>query len=175
MSASRACRMLVPRPLTAASFAPFGDVIEAAGEAIAINYGATSRFHDLARLDAADAGGHAIVSIFRSTPPAYPFTLQVMENHPLGSQAFYPLGGRGYLVVVAPAGPFDPERLEAFIAGSHQGVNYRKGVWHHYNLALGSVSDFLVIDRAGPGDNLEEIRLAPFAPVGIAPPACGGF
>ena len=31
-------------------------------------------------------------------------------------------------------------------------------VWHHPLLALGRVSDFLVVDRDGPGANLEEAR-----------------
>ena len=152
-------RVLHPQPLTARAFAPFGDVIEARGDPLSINYGASLRFHDLANVDTGGEGGRPIVSIFRSTPPAYPFTLKVMENHPVASQAFMPLSGRPYLVVVAPAGKFDPDALQAFVAGPHQGVNYRKGVWHHYSLALGAESDFLVIDREGPGDNLEEIEL----------------
>jgi ureidoglycolate lyase len=152
-------RMLHPVPLTAEAFAPFGEVIAAGGAPRPINYGATLRFHDLAAIDADGEGGRVIVSIFRSTPPAYPFALQIMENHPVASQAFMPLSGRPYLVVVAPAGPFDAGALRAFAAGAGQGVNFRKGVWHHYNLALGGVSDFLVIDREGPGDNLEEIAI----------------
>lgn len=164
-------RTLQPEPLTAKSFAPFGDVIETAGDPLSINYGATLRFHDLARIDTDGQAGRPIVSIFRSTPPAYPFTLSVMENHPLASQAFMPLSGRPYLVVVAPAGPFEAGALRAFLAGPHQGVNYRKGVWHHYSLALEAVSDFLVIDRDGPGDNLEEIALR--EAVVVSPPGRG--
>ncbi|HEY4940335.1 MAG TPA: ureidoglycolate lyase [Rhizomicrobium sp.] len=152
-------RILRPQTLTAEAFAPFGDVIEARGDPLAINYGASLRFHDLASVDTSGEAGRAIVSIFRSTPPSYPFLLTVMENHPVASQAFMPLSGQPYLVVVAPAGPFDPQALQAFFAAPHQGVNYRKGVWHHYSLAVGAVSDFLVIDREGPGDNLEEVAL----------------
>ena len=101
----------------------------------------------------------AIVSIFRSTPVTLPFTLTVMENHPLGSQAFMPLSGRPYIVVVAPQGPFDAGKIEAFRAAPGQGVNFRPGTWHHFNLALEAVSDFLVIDRDGRGDNCEEVTL----------------
>ncbi|HUO88627.1 MAG TPA: ureidoglycolate lyase [Rhizomicrobium sp.] len=150
-------RVLRPEPLSAEAFAPFGEVIEARGPAAPINRGATRKFGDLARIDAGQS--HATVHIYRSTPPAYPFALRVMENHPLGSQLFMPLSGRPWLVVVAPRGPFDPQAIRAFAAGPQQGVNLAPGTWHHFNLALGGVSDFLVADRAGPVDNLEEVAL----------------
>ena len=147
-------------PLTAEAFAPYGDVIEASeqAQAMAINYGQTTRFHDLARIDVADEDGHAITSIFRGRPLDPP-VLKIVERHPLGSQAFVPLSGRPYLVAVAPPGDFDPAKLTVFRATAGQGVNYAKGVWHHYLLPLEAESDFLVIDREGPGENLDEIEL----------------
>jgi ureidoglycolate lyase len=156
-------RRVRPRPLTAEAFAPYGDVIEAgaARERLEINYGATTRFHDLARIDVKDQDGEPIVSLFRSTPLPQPHIVRILERHPLGSQAFVPLSGHRYLVVVAPPGPLDPAAIEVFLARPDQGVNYAKGTWHHFSLALDAVSDFLVIDRAGPGDNLDEVELAP--------------
>lgn len=155
-------RELAPEPLTAEAFAPFGEVIEASdrAERIPINYGFTTRFNDLANLDVADVGGRAIVSLFRAKPLEPPI-LKILERHPLGSQAFVPLQARPYLVCVAPAGAPDPKSLRLFRAAPHQGVNYAKGVWHHFLLALDAESDFLVIDRAGPGENLDEVDLAP--------------
>ena len=155
-------RELSPIPLTADAFARFGDVIEASDRAaqIAINYGYTTRFNDLAGIDVTDGGGHAIVSLFRAMPLDPPL-LKIFERHPLGSQAFMPLSGRPYLVAVAPAGGFDAAQVIVFRAGPGQGVNYAKGVWHHFLLALGGESDFLVIDRDGPGENLDEIELSP--------------
>ncbi|MEI9886460.1 MAG: ureidoglycolate lyase [Rhizomicrobium sp.] len=150
-------RMLKPVPLRPDDFRPFGEVIGAHGMSTTINYGATQKFADLAAIHAGD--GSTTVHLYRSTPPAYPFALRVMENHPLGSQLFMPLSGRAFLVVVAPRGAFDPLALRAFVAAPDQGVNIAPGVWHHYSLALGAVSDFLVVDRDGPGDNLEEIAL----------------
>jgi ureidoglycolate lyase len=165
-------RVLRPQPLTAAGFARFGDVIEAdEAKRRLINEGRTIRFHDLAPIDTSDQGGRICVSIFRSTPPDYPLTLRVMENHPLSSQAHIPLGGASFLVVVAPPGAFDQAAIEAFIASPHQGVNYAKGVWHHYNLALDRESDFLVIDREGSGENLEEVTLDPARPIVLSPKA----
>jgi ureidoglycolate lyase len=154
-------RSLSPQPLTAEAFAPFGDVIEASdrAEQVAINYGYTRRFNDLATIDVADGGGRAIVSLFRARPLEPP-VLKIFERHPLGSQSFTPLQGRPFLVAVAPAGDFDPAEVRLFRAGPQQGVNYRKGVWHHFLLPLEAESDFLVIDRAGPGGNLDEIELA---------------
>ncbi|MGO6903908.1 ureidoglycolate lyase, partial [Rhizobium ruizarguesonis] len=43
-----------------------------------------------------------------------------------------------------------------FLARGDQGVNYRRNVWHHPLMALEQASDFLVVDRDGPGNNLEE-------------------
>lgn len=152
---------LRPEPLTLAAFATFGDVIEASDSArhFTINAGNTERFHDLAGIDAGP-NGRVIVSIFRGQPRALPFRVEMMERHPLASQAFIPMSGRPYLVVVAPAGDAPGvEDLRVFLATTGQGVNYAAGVWHHPLLALGEVSDFLVIDRDGPDHNCDEVRL----------------
>lgn len=150
--------ILRPKPLTPKAFAPFGEVIEARGASETINYGATQKFSDLAAIHTGPQG-KAVVHLYRSTPPTFPFALRVMENHPLGSQLFKSLGSRPFLVVVAPRGAFDPQAIEAFTVAPDQGVNIAPGVWHHYSLALGAPSEFLVVDRDGPGDNLEEITL----------------
>ncbi|MBX3169676.1 MAG: ureidoglycolate lyase [Candidatus Eremiobacteraeota bacterium] len=152
-------KTLKPEPLTQEAFAPYGEVIEAANarEVRTINHGNTRRFHDLAGVEVGE--GRALVSIFRSTPLPRPIPLKVMEVHPLGSQAFIPLSGRPYLVVVAGPGEFQVKNLRVFLAGPQQGVNYHQGCWHHYSLALDEVSDFLVIDRDGPGDNCLEVFL----------------
>jgi ureidoglycolate lyase len=153
-------RELTPEPLTAEAFASFGSVIEASDDAVKldINQGHAIRYDRLAEIDVADGGGVPVVSLFRARPLAE-LVLRVFERHPLGSQSFIPLGGRPYLVAVAPAGPFDPAAIRLFRAEGHQGVHYRKGVWHHFLLVLAE-SDFLVIDRAGAGDNCEEVELA---------------
>lgn len=149
-------------PLTRSAFQPFGDVIEAdGGRHFEINNGSTTRFHDLARVDVAAEGGHTLVNIFRARPLPMPLTVAMVEKHPLGSQAFVPLGSAPFLVVVAPpGGKVAPESLRAFLATGGQGVNYARGVWHHPVIALGRETDFLVIDRGGPGDNLAEFFFA---------------
>ena len=153
-------RSLNPEPLTADAFAPFGDVIEASerAEVMPINYGWTTRFNALT--DVAVGDGQAIISIFRSRPLAPP-VLKIFERHPLGSQAFMPLQGRPFLVAVAPPGDFDPAKVRIFRAAATQGVNYARGTWHHFLLAVEAESDFLVIDReGGPGENLDEVELS---------------
>jgi len=148
-------------PLTREAFAPFGELIEAsdAAQHFTINAGNTERYHDLAHIEPGP-DGRVIVSIFRGQPRTLPFTVQMMERHPLASQAFIPMSGKPYLVVVAPAGnPPGVEDLKVFLARADQGVNYATGVWHHPLLALDGVCDFIVIDRSGPGHNCDEVQL----------------
>ncbi|MCJ8318149.1 MAG: ureidoglycolate lyase [Colwellia sp.] len=154
-------KTLTPKPLTAAAFSAFGDVIETSNDVknFAINDGFTQRYHDLAKVDVTDNNGHTLINIFRSKPLAQPIAIKMMERHPQGSQAFIPMGDNRYIVVVAPAGEFDVSKIEVFIANSNQGVNYHKGTWHHFCLALGSESDFLVVDRGGKGDNCDVLEL----------------
>lgn len=155
-------KLIKPVALTAKAFAAFGDVVEASSDSKQknINQGNTIRYHDLAGLDLTAEGGKPSVNIFRSTPLKRPIMIHQMERHPLSSQLFYPLGDQSYLVVVAPKGDFNPKDMRAFLASSDQGVNYHPGVWHHYSLALDEVSDFLVIDRLGDGENCEEVFLS---------------
>jgi len=149
-------------PLTRDGFARFGEVIEATGaHHYPINQGYAERFHDLARIDTLAEGGETIVSLFHGKPRPQPIEISFVERHPLGSQAFYPLQDRDWLIVVAEA----DERptiatLRAFRATGRQGVNYARNVWHYPLLVLDQACDFLIIDRNGPGNNLEEIELA---------------
>ena len=155
-------RTLTLEPLTRAAFEPFGDVIELDGaQHFPINGGTTERFHDLARVDiGADSGGRPLINVFRGQPRAQPVEISMMERHPLGSQAFLPLGVVSYLVVVAPAGEFDASKLRAFFTCGWQGVNYARGVWHHPLIVLDDVADFIVVDRGGKEANCEETYLS---------------
>jgi len=152
---------LTLEPLTRAAFKPFGDVIELDGaQHFPINGGTTERFHDLARVDVgAEEGGRPLINVFRGQPRAQPVEIAMMERHPLGSQAFLPLGVVSYLVVVAPAGEFDVSRLRAFLTRGWQGVNYARGVWHHPLIVLDVAADFIVVDRGGKEANCEETYL----------------
>lgn len=144
-------------PLTKSAFAPFGDVIEADPSTMRlINGGTTERFHALANAEALGEGASVILNIFRGQPRVFPYSVTMMERHPFGSQSFSPLSGRPFLVVVAEDEGGKPGVPRVFLAGAHQGVNYRANVWHHPLMSLKEISDFLVVDRSGPGNNLEE-------------------
>lgn len=153
--------MLTIRTLTKEAFAPFGQVLETEGaETRLINSGSCTRFHALAAVDASGDGARVVVSLFRAQPSTLPLRLSMMERHPCGSQAFWPLSGGEWLLAVAPDEDGRPGAPLVFRASASQGVCYAPNVWHHPLLALGQVSDFLVVDRDGPGSNLEE---APYA------------
>ncbi len=149
---------LNPQPLTSDTFAPFGDVIETADrDYFMINDGNTRRYHRLAEVDTGPSDGRPIISIFRSGAYDYPFRIRMLERHPHGSQAFIPLHGNAFLVVVAPPGPEPtPNDIRAFIAQGDQGVNYHRGTWHHPVLAIKDQDEFLVVDRAGDLPNCDE-------------------
>jgi ureidoglycolate lyase len=150
--------ILTAEPLTSQAFSQFGDVIERDGsDFFLINNGSTRRYHELANVDVEEQGGKTIISIFEATPLEYPLTIKMVERHPLGSQAFIPLLGNPYLIVVAEKGDHPKSKnLKAFISNGKQGVNYHKGVWHHPILALVESDQHLIVDRAGPGNNCDE-------------------
>ena len=154
-------KQIIPKVLTPENFAQFGDVIEVNDNAknFSINDGFTQRYHDLAEVDVTQENGRTLINIFRSTPLEQPVSIKMMERHPLSSQAFIPMGQQPFLVVVAPKGELDISKIEVFLASSNQGVNYHKGTWHHYCLALHQVSDFIVVDRGGAGANCDSITL----------------
>lgn len=143
-------------PLSADTFAPFGQVIEPTGsKAFAINNGTAFR-HDQLALVHTGNDGEAAISLFVGQPRKMPFLIREMERHPLGSQAFMPLDNRAYLVVVAPdTGNSYPQAPVVFLARPEQGVSFNVNCWHHPLLTLGQQSRFLVVDRVGPGENCE--------------------
>lgn len=150
--------------LTREAFAPFGTVMDiGATEKRMINGGTTERFHALAMADTESEGGRTILSLFRGQPRAFPYAVAMMERHPLGSQAFFPLTPRPWIAVVAPDAGGKPGQPRAFLVEGNVGVQYAANVWHHPLIAVGQVSDFLVMDREGGGVNLEEASYdAPF-------------
>lgn len=168
--------VLQPEPLTPEAFEVFGEVIECRGEPVMINEGTTERFHRLSDVELngreASVGessvgepseqSRAIINIFRAQPRQLPMPITMMERHPLGSQAFLPSDEEPYLVLVCEGEKApDPKTLRLFVAKG-QGVNYKANCWHHPLLALdvkgtGKLSNFWVVDRAGSGNNLEEM------------------
>ncbi len=153
-------RELGIEPLTAGAFARFGDVVEAGDGFELINRGTSQQFADLAAIDVSAEGGRPRISIYRSRPFGWPLAIAMLERHPLGSQLFMPLSGDRFVIVVAPAGDA-PQRdsVRAFLSNGRQGVNYRRGTWHHPLIVLRDPGEFLVIDRAGSSANCDESHI----------------
>lgn len=148
------------QPLTPEAFAPFGDVLDATGDADKIiNAGKCGRFHDRARLDFGP-DGRAGISLFDAEPRVLPYQLDLLERHPDGSQAFLPMSQNSFLVTVAPDENGQPGRPLAFLTKPGQGVNFHKGTWHGVLTPLELPGLFAVVDRIGETPNLEEFFLA---------------
>jgi len=147
------------QPLTADAFAPYGDVLEATGKPDKIiNNGFCGRYHDRARLDFG-MDGRAGISVFKAEPRALPYTLELLERHPDGAQAFIPMSLDAYLVTVAKDENGTPVNIRAFIAGPGQGINYHRNTWHSVLTPLSAPGLFAVVDRIGETPNLEEYHL----------------
>ena len=150
--------MIRAQPLTASAFAPFGDVLDCAGAPDKlINQGLCGRFHDRAQIDISD--GRVGISLFNAQPRALPYTLDMMERHPLGSQAFIPMTEYPFLVVVASDTAGQPDTPRAFVTAPGQAINFHRNTWHGVCTPLHAPGLFAVIDRIGDGDNLEEFWL----------------
>jgi len=146
--------------LSAAAFAPYGQVIESTGDGEPMNQGMGQRFRDLATVDVLAEQGAPAISRVRCLPEPLPIRLRLMERHPLSTQAFIPADGQRYVVVVAPAGePPQLDAFRAFVCDGGQGINYGRGIWHHPMIALDKSCDFIEIHRAGPDTNCDEANL----------------
>lgn len=144
------------QPLTQATFRLFGDVLEVAGDPDKIiNQGNCGRFHDLAKLDFG-ADGNAGISLFDAKPRAFPYTIDMVERHPKGSQAFVPMSENPFLVIVAADANGEPGTPSAFLTKPGQAINFHKGTWHGVLTPLHNPGLFAVIDRIGAGENLQE-------------------
>lgn len=148
-------------PLTPAAFVPFGDVLDATGAPDKlINAGLCGRYHDRARLDFGPEG-RAGMSIFKAEARAFPYRLDLVERHPLGSQAFIPMTADPFVVIVAEDDGGAPVRLRAFLTTPGQAINLLRNTWHGVLTPLAAPGLFAVIDRIGTGENLQEYPLVP--------------
>jgi len=143
--------------LTRERFSPYGDVVETSRETSdAMNEARFERFDDLCKIDLIN-DGRVAVSIARCrTPTSLPLRLDMVERHPLGSQAFVPLTRCKMLVVVAPPEEsVDASALRAFVTNGRQGINYHRGTWHMPLIAFEAGQEYLIIDRGGDEPNCD--------------------
>jgi ureidoglycolate lyase len=154
-------RIITAKPLSRKAFAEFGDVIDKCGDFhYPINKGMTERYHGLANVEAVGPNSRVSISIGAGKPYNFPLKLRMVERHPFGSQAFIPLAGQPFLVVVCPNGENGPGEPQAFLTQPGQGVNYPRNLWHGVLTPIGCEQDFLIVDRDGDGSNLEEFHFS---------------
>jgi ureidoglycolate lyase len=148
-------KIIKPVSITKDNFSQFGDVISTKDiNPIEINNGYAKRYDGIANLNTSKDNGVTTISIFSALKRNFPMKIDMMEKHPLGSQAFIPMKETTFLAFVAPNGDKpDLSKIEAFIIPPGIGVNYKPGTWH-FPLISTENMNFLVVDRKGPGDNL---------------------
>ena len=147
--------VIKPKVINKENFKKFGDMVTTGDiKPLEINNGYAKRYDGIANLDVKKDNGESIISIFSASKRSFPMKIDMMEKHPLGSQAFIPMKETMFLAFVAPEGD-EPnlDKVEAFIIPKGVGVNYNAGIWHFPLIATEDMN-FLVVDRKGEGDNL---------------------
>ena len=153
-------KTIAPKPITKENFSKFGDLITTKDiDPITINDGYAKRFDNIAKLDTSKENGKTTISIFSALKRTFPMKVNMMESHPLGSQAFIPMKETTFLCFVAPSEKkLDLSKIESFIIPPGLGINYKPGTWH-FPLISTEDMNFLVVDRKGSGDNLKIQKL----------------
>ena len=147
--------IIEPKPINKENFSKFGDMITTENiKPVDINNGYAKRFDDIAKIDTSINNGEATISIFSALKRSFPMKIDMMEKHPLGTQAFIPMKETTFLTLVAPEGKkLEMDKIQSFVVPKGKGVNYKTGIWH-FPLISTEDMDFLVVDRKGPGENL---------------------
>ncbi len=138
------------KPLDAASFAPFGQVISRparVGDRASYEAGLSSR------------RPRATIRLWvnRVRPTTPPLVAMKLERHRYSSQTFLPLSVSRYIVITAPSlasGAPDVDGIVGFVAEGTQGITYAADVWHHPICALDESASFTVLmwQDDSPGD-----------------------
>ena len=147
--------IIKPIKITKANFTAYGDLISSDDvKPMDINAGYAKRFNNLANINTSKDRGETIMSIFSALKRTFPMKIDMMEKHPLGSQAFIPMKETTFLAFVAPSGDKpEIEKIKSFIISPGMGINYKPGIWH-FPLISTENMNFLVVDRKGDGNNL---------------------
>ena len=148
-------KIIKPKLITRTNFVTYGDLISSDDiKPMDINAGYAKRFDNLANINTSKDEGKTVVSIFSALKRTFPMKIDMMEKHPLGSQAFIPMKETTFLSFVAPPGEKpDIDKIESFIISPRTGINYKPDIWH-FPLISTENTNFLVIDRKGDGENL---------------------
>jgi len=140
--------LLEAKPVTTSAFEPFGWIVETGAAGRDANNG-TARRHDIHAHPAVEvqAGSRLVTSIFEAKRQQPGISITMLERHVNSIKLIVPLGGEGHVVIVSQAGEDgmpDLSTLAAFSFTASQGMIYRRGLWHHPIMAVGSDASFLV-------------------------------
>ncbi len=144
-----------PKKINKKNFNKFGQIIDTSKKKyFRINNGYAKRYDNLGKINTSTKKGKTIVSIFSAKTRKFPMKVDMMEKHPLGSQAFIPMKETSFLVFVAPRGNKpDINKIQSFVVPKQTGVNYKAGIWHFPLISMKNMN-FLIVDRKGKGNNL---------------------
>ncbi|HEX8773082.1 MAG TPA: ureidoglycolate lyase [Pyrinomonadaceae bacterium] len=125
------------QPMTRASFAPYGVLIDSRGSV---------------EIDL----GEGKPSLTGATSERRPFRFDFMARHRRTMQVFSPLASSQSVIAVAPPsqGAVPPiERIAAFLVDGRLPYAYHKGTWHTPPFPVGEWASYLVVDRSGTLDD----------------------
>ena len=144
-----------PKIINKKNFSKFGKIIDTTKKNyFKINNGYAKRYDNLIKINTSTKKGKAIVSIFSAKKRLFPMKIDMMEKHPLGSQAFIPMKETSFFAFVAPKGNRpNLKKIKSFKIPKQTGINLNPGIWH-FPLISTKNMNFLVIDRKGKGKNL---------------------
>ncbi len=154
-------RKLAAEPISAATFAPYGEVLEnktaLRRQDYALQFAGATRprlwVNRLAQVD------------------TFPVLVDQMESHPHSAQTFVPMQGGRCLVAVALSGSGghpDLSTLRVFLTDGGQGVTYRPNVWHYTFSSIDGPNEVVVImGYTGRDDDTVVVTLS--EPVEVPP------
>ena len=152
-------KRLVAERISAAAFAPFGDVLAAPS--------APGRSYFDGALHNGRAWARPSLSVVHVLPArSLPLTVTKLERHEFSSQSFIPLGGGAKLLVVGPhiegVGP-DIAALRAFVTLPTEGITYRPNIWHYSLTILGEPGfQAVMMWKDGTSGDEEFVDVPPF-------------
>lgn len=156
--------ILTPSPLEAATFAPFGFVIQVDGRAgRRVNQDRALRLDGFGVLRHEAPANKPIVSLYAIDASKLPLDIALVERHPLSSQLFVPMQACRALVVVAPSGNDGMpgvDHVRAFLSQPGQAICYHPGTWHAPLFAIDEAAAFtMMMWESGTARDCEEFSL----------------
>ena len=147
---------LIIKEVNKENFSKFGQIISTKDiKSESINSDTTKSFYDIVNIEILGNDNQCRINIFEAKKREFPLEINMLENHPLSSQAFIPLQKTKFIVVVAPISKEpDINLLEAFHISHDEGINFKPKVWH-FPLIATENSNFLTIDKKDSNNNLE--------------------